>query len=101
MSDESPHSQNPISPPRTQAPLGGDEVVGRAVKIAGEALVAPGASLILDGKLGSGAMHVVGGMLARWAFGPVGWLLVAADSYTRSVHGKGIVAALRSDGDPE
>lgn len=64
------------------------EFVCRGAKIAGEALVAPGSSLILDGNIRSGAAHVVGGLLARWALGPLGWLLVAANSYSNSVTGK-------------
>ena len=49
-------------------------VGGRGIKILGETVV-PGASLVLDGKLLPGAAHLVGGLVARWAFGPVGWLL--------------------------
>ena len=52
-------------------------VIGRGLKILGETVV-PGASLVLDGKILPGAAHLVGGLVARWAFGPVGWLLVAA-----------------------
>src|SRR6185295_17865415 len=55
-------------------------LVGRGVKLLGEMVVGPGASLALDGKILPGAAHFVGGMLARWAFGPVGWFLVAANS---------------------
>ena len=66
-------------------------VLGRTVKIAGEALIAPGSSLILDGQILPGAAHLVGGLLARWAIGPIGWLLVAANSYSRSVTGEGLV----------
>ena len=65
-------------------------VLGRGLKIVGEALVAPGSSLILDGQILPGAAHVVGGLLAKWALGPVGWLLVAANSYSRSVTGLGL-----------
>jgi hypothetical protein len=64
-------------------------VVGRGIKILGESVV-PGASLVLDGKILPGAAHLVGGLLARWAFGPVGWLLVAANSYSKSVTGRSL-----------
>jgi hypothetical protein len=75
-----------------------DVVVGRGVKIAAEVLVTPGSSLLLDGNVASGGLHVVGGLLARWALGPVGWVLVAADSYARSVTGKGLPEILVGSG---
>lgn len=71
-------------------------LVGRGVKLLGEMVVGPGASLALDGKILPGAAHFVGGMLARWAFGPVGWFLLAANSYSKSVTGKGLADHLQS-----
>ncbi|HKI01958.1 MAG TPA: DUF6072 family protein [Thermoanaerobaculia bacterium] len=70
-------------------------VIGRGIKILGET-VAPGASLVLDGEILPGAAHLVGGLVARWAFGPVGWLLVAANSYSKSVTGKSLTEHLQS-----
>jgi hypothetical protein len=84
----------------TSSELSSGTVIGRGIKIAGEALVAPGSSLILDGKILPGAAHVVGGLLARWALGPIGWLLVAANSYSQSVTGKNLpeqVEAMRAN----
>lgn len=75
-------------------PAGG-VVIGRGVKLLGEVIVAPGASLVLDGRILPGAAHVVGGLLARWALGPIGWLLVAANSYSTSVTGKGLADHLQ------
>ncbi|HEV2843568.1 MAG TPA: DUF6072 family protein [Thermoanaerobaculia bacterium] len=66
-----------------------DVVIGRGLKMLG-ATVAPGVSLVLDGKILPGAAHLVGGLVARWAFGPVGWLLVAANSYSKSVTGRSL-----------
>jgi len=60
-------------------------VLANGVKIAGEAFVLPGTSLLLDGRIGAGAVHAVGGLLAKAAFGPIGWILVAANAYTMSV----------------
>ena len=71
-------------------------VVGRGVKLIGEMVVGPGASLAMDGKILPGAAHFVGGVLARWAFGPVGWFLVAANSYAKSVTGKGLTEHLQA-----
>ena len=70
-------------------------LVGRGVKLLGEMVVGPGTSLALDGEILPGAAHFVGGMLARWALGPVGWFLVAANSYSKSVTGKGLAEHLQ------
>ena len=83
-----------VNPAGTEA--SSEVLVGRGVKLLGEMVVGPGASLALDGKILPGAAHFVGGMLARWAFGPVGWFLVAADSYAKSVTGKGLTDHLQS-----
>lgn len=69
-------------------------VIGRGIKILGETVV-PGASLVLDGEILPGAAHLVGGLVARWAIGPVGWLLVAANSYSKSVTGKSLAEHLQ------
>jgi hypothetical protein len=70
-------------------------VIGRGIKILSEAVV-PGASLVLDGEILPGAAHLIGGLVARWAFGPVGWLLVAANSYSKSVTGRSLTEHLQS-----
>lgn len=62
-----------------------NDIVARGAKILGEGMVAPGSSLILDGKMGPGLAHLVGGMVARWALGPIGLLAVCANSYSKSV----------------
>jgi hypothetical protein len=75
--------------------LATDVVIGRGIKMLGETVV-PGASLVLDGEILTGAAHLVGGLVARWAFGPVGWLLVAANSYSKSVTGRSLTEHLQS-----
>jgi hypothetical protein len=62
-------------------------VFANGVKLVGETFI-PGASLMLDGKLGNGAAHAVAGLGARIVLGPIGLVLVAADSYSKSVSGK-------------
>lgn len=64
--------------------------IENAVKLVGEAFV-PGASLLMDGKILPGAAHVIVGGLARLALGPVGLLLVAANSYATSATGKNLL----------
>lgn len=67
-----------------------DATVNNAVKLAGEGLIAPGTSLLLDGDIKGGAVHLVVGLAAKALLGPIGWVLVAADSFSRSTTGKGL-----------
>jgi hypothetical protein len=71
----------------------GGVLLGRTLKLAGEA-VAPGASLLLEGKVGAGATHLILGAIATMALGPLGRLLVAANSYSTSVSGRGLLSTL-------
>ncbi len=65
------------------------------VKVLGEVGIVPGTSLIVDGEVKSGIVHAAGGLLGLAVLGPVlgplAWLAVGADSYSRSVSGKSIV----------
>lgn len=65
--------------------------IANGVRLVGDTLVAPGTSLLIDGKIGAGAGRVVAGLVARAAIGPIGWLAIAADSYTKSTTGRGIL----------
>jgi hypothetical protein len=60
------------------------------VKVAGEAMVIPGASLLLDGNVKGGATHIAGAYVARALLGPIGWAYLAADSFSVSVSGKNL-----------
>jgi hypothetical protein len=68
-------------------------VVENGVKLVGETLL-PGTSLMLDGDIKGGLGHAVVGILARMALGPIGLVAVAADSYAKSVTGKGLLGHL-------
>jgi len=72
----------------TATPVVSGSPVLNGVKIAGEALVVPGTSLLLDGNVKSGTTHIVGAFIARALLGPFGWAYVAADSFSLSVTGK-------------
>ncbi len=72
---------------KPEAEMPPSTAVHRGVKLAGEALVAPGTSLLLDGQVLTGGAHLLGGLVAASVLGPVGWLLVAANSYSKSVTG--------------
>lgn len=71
-----------------------DSTLNRGVKIAGEALLTPGSSLLVDGQFKKGLAHVGGGLLAGLVLGPIGPVLVAANSYCRSVGGRNLVETL-------
>ena len=72
-----------------------NQVVENGVKLVGERIL-PGTSLMMDGDIKGGLAHAAFGLLARAAFGAVAWFAVAADSYSRSVTGKGLIDHLAS-----
>ena len=57
------------------------------VKAAAEAFLLPGSSLIADGNINQGALHVAGGIAAKMILGPIAMLAVGANSYSKSVTG--------------
>jgi hypothetical protein len=62
--------------------------VENAVKLAGEVVFLPGTSQLLDGNMISGAVHATLGYIARALLGPPGLILIAANSFSKSVTGK-------------
>ena len=72
-----------------------NQAVENGVKLVGETFL-PGTSLMIDGDIKSGLAHAAIGLLARAALGPVAFFAVAADSYSRSVTGKGLIDHLSS-----
>lgn len=69
------------------APTTPGGVLANGAKIIGEAAVIPGVSLMADGEVRAGVVHGIVGVTAAIVFGPIGWLAVAANSYSRSVTG--------------
>jgi hypothetical protein len=67
------------------------QVISNGVKLAGETLFAPGTSLLLQGKVIGGSLHVIIGLAARSLLGPVGWLAVTANSYASATTGKNLL----------
>ncbi|MCA9689275.1 MAG: hypothetical protein KC636_06670 [Myxococcales bacterium] len=67
------------------------KVVTNGVRLAGDTLVAPGTSLLLDGQIGQGVARIAIGVAARVVVGPIGWLLVAVDSYAKTTTGSGLL----------
>jgi len=63
------------------------------LKLLGESIL-PGASLIMEGRIVAGGAHTIVSTLARLALGPFGVALVAANAYSTSVTGKGLLAQL-------
>ena len=58
------------------------------VKAFADLAVLPGSSLIMDGDIKGGLLHAAGGILARAALGPLGWLYLGLNSYSNSVSSK-------------
>lgn len=69
------------------APSVGDQLVNGAKVIADLALI-PGASQIVEGKVGSGLLFGLAGIAAKTAIGPIGWIAAGLDSYSKSATGK-------------
>ncbi|HEX8223848.1 MAG TPA: DUF6072 family protein [Allosphingosinicella sp.] len=66
--------------------------LANGAKLIGEAVL-PGASLLMDGRIREGAVHAIVGVGARMMLGPygmIGALLVAADSFSKSVTNRNI-----------
>jgi len=68
-----------------------------AVKLVGEALL-PGASLLMEGEILKGGAHMLAGFAAKALLGPIGLVVVAANSYSQSTTGQGIAKHLVSEG---
>lgn len=58
--------------------------LNNGAKLLGETIL-PGASLLMEGRFGAGALHTVGAIVACTLLGPLGALVVAADSFSRSL----------------
>ncbi len=67
-----------------------------AVKLLGEAFL-PGASLLMEGRVAQGGAHVVAGLLAKALLGPVGLVLVIANSYSHSTTGKNLLKQFKPE----
>jgi hypothetical protein len=73
-------------------PLSIGEQIFNGVKLVAELVFVPGASQIVEGRVGSGILYAGGGFAARYllpgVLGPVGWIAVALDSYSVSASGR-------------
>ena len=65
------------------------KVLDNGLKLVGETII-PGASLLLDGKMGPAALHAAAGIAGRIILGPPGWILAAANSYSKSCTNKNL-----------
>jgi hypothetical protein len=70
-----------------QADTQSTSVLANGAKLFGETLL-PGASLLMDGQFVNGAAHSAVGIAARLALGPLGVVLVCADSFSKSTTDK-------------
>jgi hypothetical protein len=63
-------------------------VLANALKFAGETMFLPGSSLMWEGRLGSGILHTVAAVVAGGVLGPIGTMMVVANSFSKSVNDK-------------
>jgi hypothetical protein len=75
------------------------EILKNGVKLAGETLLIPGSSLLLDGKIKYGMFHAGIGILAKMTLGIPGVILVAANSFCLSLTKKNLVSAIFGSND--
>jgi len=67
------------------------ETLTNGIRLTGETLLAPGASLLLQGRIVNGGLHLIAGVAARALIGPVGWFIVAANSYSEAASGQNLL----------
>lgn len=67
------------------------------VKLVGETIL-PGTSQLMDGNIKSGAGHAIVGIAARALIGPIGWGLVAANSFSKSASGNNLWQLVTGNG---
>lgn len=71
------------------------DTVNNGIKLVGEAVL-PGGALLLDGQIGPGVLHTVAGVAAVSLLGPLGLLVVKANSYSCSVTGLSLAGQVSS-----
>jgi hypothetical protein len=92
--DSSKDPSNPEQPkleqPKSEHPLLSSPTVQNAIKLAGESFL-PGASLLMDGKIVHGGVHLLAGAVAKAFLGPVGVAVVIGNSYSSATTGKNLM----------
>jgi hypothetical protein len=84
--------------PAAPAAVEGKNVVGNGLMLVGD-MMFPGTSLLLGGRVKEGVTHSLLGWAGRAVLGPVGWAVIAANSYSKATTNKNLTAHLfgRSD----
>lgn len=75
------------------------EILKNGMKLAGEILLIPGSSLLLDGQIKYGVLHAGVGIFAKMTFGLPGFLLIAANSFTLSLTQKNLASVIFNSSD--
>ncbi|MBM4254538.1 MAG: hypothetical protein FJ147_01425 [Deltaproteobacteria bacterium] len=78
-----------------------NSAVDNGVKLLGEVAFIPGTSYLLDGEIKTGALYAAIGVASKILLGPPAVLLVAADSFARSVTGQGLLDHFKNQIAPE
>ncbi|PCK01932.1 MAG: hypothetical protein COA42_22695 [Alteromonadaceae bacterium] len=71
------------------------KILGNGLKLVSEVVISPGTSLLLDGNIASGVLHMAGGLLSRVVLGatlgPIAVVGLVLNSYSKSTTGVGIL----------
>ena len=71
----------------TETPKSGEQFLN-AVKLVADTTILPGSGQLIEGSVGTGAVYAVAGFALKAIFGPVLFLGVGLDSYSKSSSGK-------------
>jgi hypothetical protein len=78
----------PVSQGTEESEMAERSVLENGLKLIGEVAVLPGSGLLLEGQVVNGLLHTGTAYLAGMAIGPIGWILVVADSYAQATTGR-------------
>ena len=72
------------------------KLISNGIRLFSDTVIAPGSSQLLEGKVGSGVARFAVGLAARAVFGPLGWVAVGLDSYSKTTSGHGLFDRISS-----
>lgn len=71
----------------TENPNSGEQIIN-AVKLVADTTILPGSGQLIEGSVGTGVVYAAAGFALKAIFGPVLFLGVGLDSYSKSSSGK-------------
>jgi hypothetical protein len=83
-------TQSKVEQPKPEHPVLSHPTTQNAIKLVGESFL-PGASLLMDGKILHGGVHLLAGAVAKAFLGPIGIAAVIGNSYSTATTGKNLL----------